>query len=842
MTSLIKSKHKFSLIILFFFFQWISLYSQNFNNLNIDPSKINVDQLSDEQIQKIVQKAQESGMSQQEIEAAALAKGVPPTEIKKLEDRIAKLNLNKNNNQTNNQAIGTIDRTRQNNIQEQPGTNVMNQPIEQPDSFEIAVKKKEEKLQEFEKRIFGYDLFNNKDLTFEPSLNIPTPQNYQIGPGDEIVIDVWGASQLNYKLTVSPEGSIFVDNVGPIYINGLTINKASDKITGRLSSIYSGLTGTKPNTFAQVSLGNLRSIKVTIAGDIRLPGTYTLSSLATVFNALYASGGPSMNGSFRSIQIFRENKLIDSLDVYDFLIRGNQAHNIRLQDQDLILVNPYKTRVEINGEVKRQAFYEIKEKEHLNDLIGFAGGFSDKAYSYRLKIIRNSGREYRIFDIDKKDFSLFSLENGDSITVGKILNKFENKVDIEGAVYRSGQFELSKGLTLKQLIDKAEGIRGDAFMPRAIIYRLRPDLTKEAVPINLNALLNNQDSDKLLQKNDSVKVFSIFELQEEFKIDIYGEIIKPGTYPFVNNLTLEDLIAMAGGLKESASLAKIEVARRIKQSDINTKTAKIADIFQFTVSRDLKLSDSTSKFILEPFDNVFVRKSPEYEKQTLVIIKGEVLYPGSYSISNKDERISDLITRSGGLTPEAYPKGARLVRKLTENIKERKKVIESIESQSADSLAIFIPSERKEAIGIDMEEIIKNPHSKYDITLQDGDSLLIPKELQTVRLSGAFLYPITVRYDKSYKFSDYASKAGGFAEDARPTKAYVVYANGSVDRTSRFMFFDLYPKIEPGAEIIIPKKVENKNKLTLPETMAVASGMSSLAVMIITIRNLIVNK
>lgn len=827
-------KNLFGPILLIFIlsFHPIYLYSQNYKT---DISKINVDQLSDDQIQKLIQKAQSSGLSLQELKSAALAKGMPPSEIKKLEARIAKLNSNTNNNQT----TGATDRTRQ-NISKEPYDNFdIYQLTEKPDSVEIIARQKEEKLREIERKIFGYDLFNSKNLTFEPSLNIPTPQNYQIGPGDEIIIDVWGASQLNYRLIVSPEGSIFIDNVGPININGLNIDKASNKIIGRLSGIYSGLIGPRPNTYAQVNIGNLRSIKVTIAGDVRLPGTYTLSSLSTLFNALYVSGGPSVNGSFRNIQLYRENKLITLLDVYDFIIRGNQINNVRLQDQDLILVSPYKTRVEVQGEVKRPALYEIKDNEHLSDLIDFSGGFSEKAYSYRLRIIRNSGREYKIFDIERKNFSAFSLENGDFINVDTILSRFENMVNIDGAVYRSGRYELTDSLTLKNLIDKAEGLRGDAFMTRAIIYRLRPDLTKESVPVNLSVLMNNKDSDVLLQKDDSVKVFSIFDLQEDYSLKIDGEIIKPGKYPFIKSMTLEDFIAMAGGLKESASLARIEVARRIKSSDVNAKTAKIADIFQFSVSKDLQLNDSASKFILEPYDNIFIRRSPGYEVQTIARVNGEVLYPGLYSISNKDERISDLVNRSGGLTTEAYAKGARLVRKSSQDIKERRKIIESIESQSADSLEIIIPAENKEAIGINLVEILKNPHSNFDITLQDGDVLEIPKELQTVRLSGAFLYPITVRYDKSFRFSDYASMAGGFAEDAKPNKAYVVYANGSVDKTSRFMFFDIYPKIEPGAEIIVPKKIERKNRLSIQETMAIATGLASLTTMIITIQTLL---
>jgi protein involved in polysaccharide export with SLBB domain len=799
---------------------------------DIDLAKVRVDDLTDDQVKKFVDKAASSGLTQQDLETAAQAKGMKATEIQKLRDRITKLKLDQNLQKTQPEAAA--DRMREMNVQE---LTPKQEPVEKDkmsELFDIIKSEEQKKIETFEQKIFGYSLFNTKNLTFEPSLNIPTPQNYQIGPGDEIVIDVWGASQQNYRLKVSPEGNIVIDNVGPVFINGLTIDKASSKIINRLSGIYAGLSGSNPNTYAQISIGNMRSIKITLVGDVRVPGSYTLPSLASVFNALYLSGGPSINGSFRNISVFRENKLVATLDIYDFLIKGDQKNNIRLQDQDMVMIKPYKTRVEIQGEIKRPALYEMGDNEHLSDLLEFAGGFSEKAYSYRLKVIRNSSKEYKIQVVEKKDFSSFTLGNGDLITVEPILNKFENKVDIEGAVYRPGQFELTANLTLKQLIDKAEGLKGDAFMTRAIVFRLRPDLTMESLPVDLNALITNNSADVPLMKDDSIKIYSIFELQEEFSLQAIGEVLNPGIYPYIKNMNLEDFIAITGGFKESASLARIEISRRIKSSDIKAKSAKVADIFQFTVSRDLNLSDSASKFILEPFDIVSVRRSPGYEFQAQAVVRGEVLYPGSYSISNKDERISDLVNRAGGLTPEGYIKGARLIRKLPINIRERAKIMQSIESQSTDSVKIAFSNEKEQAIGINLEQILKNPKSKFDIILQEGDILEIPKELQTVRLSGAFLYPITVRYDKNYGFKKYAALAGGFAENAKPNKSFVVYANGAVDRTSNFLFFNVYPKIEPGAEIIVPKKVEKKDKMTSAEFLAISTAISSLAAVMIS--------
>lgn len=799
---------------------------------SIDLSTIKVDQLTDDQIKQMVKKAETSGMTQDQLAAAAIAKGMPTMEVQKLKDRIAKLNLNKNLQKSTGEKIS--DRTRQLNLPEQETQTGL--PLDQIDPitemFGIIAKEKTG-INELEKKIFGFTLFNTKALTFEPSLNIPTPINYQIGPGDEVLIDVWGASQQSYKLTVSPDGFILIDNVGPININGLTIDKASQKITGRLSSIYAGLLGSNPNTFAQVSLGNLRSIKVTLVGEVKSPGSYTLPSLATVFNALYASGGPSVNGSFRTISVYRENKLVSTLDVYDFLVKGDQKANIRLQDQDIIMIKPFKTRVEINGEVKIPAYFEMQDNETLSDLIKFAGGFTDKAYSYRLKIVRNTEREHRIIDVPQLEFATTKLNNGDVINVEPILNRFENRVEIQGAVFRPGQYELDSSQTLTQLLNKAEGLRGDAFMTRAIIYRMQDDFTIEAIPVDLNALMKG-NFDVTLKKEDMVKIFSIFDLQEEYTIQIDGEILKPGGYPFIKNMTLEDVIAMSGGFKESASQARIEVARRIKNSDINSASAKIADVYLFDVTKELSLSDSASKFVIEPFDRIFVRRSPGYEIQTIAKIYGEVIYPGAYSIINKDERISDLIKRAGNLTNEAYPKGAKLTRKLNVNEKERRKILRAIESESNDSLKFQVSHETEQSIGINLEEIIKNPHSKYDLILQDGDILEIPKEIQTVRLSGAFLYPITVRYDKGQSLSKYAAMAGGFSEDAQPGKAFVVYANGSVDKTSNFLWFKFYPKVEPGAEIIVPKKVESR-KMTPQEALGLSTAMTSLALIIVTV-------
>jgi len=813
----------------------------------IDLSTVKVDQLTDDQIKKIVQKAESLGMTEDQMEAMATAKGMSQEELQKFKERVSKLNLNQNlqkptsgriANNRNRQVI-TKQQAQQKFQNQQLQQNLPNnQLIPQADTsklFEaINQPQVDTTLENLKKRIFGYSLFFNKQLTFEPSINIPTPKDYQLGPGDEVLIDIWGASQQNYDLTISPDGAIVIDNVGPIYINGLTIEKASTKILGRLSTIYAGMLGAHPNTFGQITLGNLRSIMVSVVGEINSPGTYTVPSLATVFNALYLSNGPTINGSMRNIQVYRDNKLLTTLDIYDFLVKGDQKNNVRLQDQDIIMIKPYIKRVDLIGEVKIPALFEIKENETLNDLIQFSGGFSQKAYSYRLKIQRNTERQHKIIDVTIDLFNLTKLENGDQIKVEPIIERFENRVEVDGAVFRPGQYELTEGMTVKNLITKAEGLREDAFLSRAILYRLDDNLTVQSISIDLKSLLNSDTAKILLKKDDFLKIFSIFDLREQYILQIDGEVLKPDKYPYVKETTLSDIIAVAGGFKESASQARIEIARRIKNITAQTSSDKIADVFQFNVSKELNLSDSASKFVLEPFDRIFVRRSPGYEIQTIAVIKGEVNFPGAYSILTKDEKISDLINRAGGLTKQAYPKGARLVRKLTENQKERLKILKSVESQTNDSLKFQVSTENQQAIGINLDEILKNPHSAYDLILQEGDSLLIPKELQTVRLSGALLYPITVRYDKSYSFKKYIALGGGFADNAAKRNSFVVYANGSVDQTTGFLGFKFYPKLEPGAEIIVPKKAAEE-KMSKQEVMALSTSITALALIIVTI-------
>ena len=772
-----------------------------------DYSKIKVDDLTDDQIKAIVQKADLSGMTESEIEIAAKAKGMSDSEILKFKKRLAELKISTNNNKT------SVERNRDTNIEKD------------------STDKKENPLA---KKIFGFSLFTNTNLSFEPSTNIATPLNYQLGPGDKLIIDIWGASQETYEQKVTAEGYIIISNLGPIYVNGMTIEQATAKIKKEISNIYAGLYS--GNTFLKVTLGSVRSIKVNIVGDAELPGTYTISSLSTALNAIYAAGGPSENGCLRNIKIIRNNLVVAELDFYEFLLKGELPKNMRLQDEDIIFIPTYENRVEIKGAVKRNFLFDLKTSENLKDLIYYAGGFTDKAYNENIKISRKTGKQYKAFDVARTEQDTFKLKNGDVIEVDTVLQKFENRVRIEGAVNRPGEFAINNSLSLWELIEKAGGLREDAFKNRVIINRTQDDLSLKVIPVIVTDSIKLKSI--LLQKEDIVSVASIFDIQEEYVLNIEGEVKVPGKYPYAENTSIEDLIIKAGGFLESASLAKIEVSRRIKDNQSTSYNEKIAEIFQFQITQDLKVSDSASKFELMPFDNIYIRKSPGYTEQKMVQLEGEVLFPGFYSISSKSERISDIIARSGGITPEAYVKGTRLIRQISSSKQLQLKDIEKLKERVNDTLPIdeHTINKTETTISIDLERILKKAGSKYDLFLEKGDVVKIPKEPQTVGLSGALLYPVVVRYMKGFGVRKYISSSGGFSDDAKPSKIYVVNIDGSVKRTSRFLFIKNYPKVEPGAEIVVPQKTLKKGMSTT-EAIGFGTAMSSLALIIITIVN-----
>ncbi|HLR26361.1 MAG TPA: SLBB domain-containing protein, partial [Fodinibius sp.] len=700
-----------------------------------------------------------------------------------------------------------------------------------------SLKRAERQLKD---KIFGYNLFNKTQISFEPALNIPTPKDYQLGPGDEIIIDIWGAAQMNYQLTVSPDGMINIQNIGPVSVNGLSVEEATKRLRSRLGDIYSGLNPTNErnkDTYMQVSLGQVRSIKVNVIGEINVPGTYTLSSLSTVFNALYAAGGPTTTGSFRDIKVIRGNETVATFDMYDLLIYGNQSSNIRLRSQDIIKIAPYHNRVEIEGEVKRPGIYELRGNETLQDLIVYAGDFTDQAYTDRIKVIGNTPKQKKISDVKKGYFDDFIIDNGDAVTVGKILDRFTNKVEIKGAVFRPGEYALNDTTSLYSLIQRADGLQGDAFMNRGIIYRERPDYTIESIAFNLRELMRNpQANDILLKKDDVVNISSIFDMRENYTVDIKGPVQKPNEYEFAYGMTLEDLIFKAGGFKQSAAPYRVEVARRIRDLDNQTEIkTQLADIRTFDVSEDLTLSKEGASFELQPFDHVYIRTLPNYEAQKEIFVVGEVKYPGKYTLSSRNGRISDIIERAGGLTPDAYTNGATLFRRQEFTQQESQQTLANVEG-ATETLAQeeSEKNEKKSAqVGIELPEVLENPGSKYDLLLEEGDSLFVPTKLETITVEGGVFYPTTVRYEDGRSFKDYITAAGGFNDLAKEKRAYIIYPNGDVNRAKRFLFWNRFPPVEPGATIIVPEKDPDAG-MSPQERIGILSAIVSTAALITT--------
>ncbi|MEX2593007.1 MAG: SLBB domain-containing protein [Anditalea sp.] len=832
-----------------------------------DISSIKVDDLSDEQLQELVRRATESGLTESELLQMAKVRGVPTAELEKLRKRLEEMDG------LDTGVIGSREASKREPRRQMNFNEITQGLFKFQENFEIP---------DDESKYFGMNLFYNKDrkLNFEPNLNMATPKTYILGPGDMLYVDIYGQSERYYEANVTPEGNLILENIGPINVVGLTIEEATQVIQSRLSKYFTGLSGSNPSTFLQISLGNIRTIQVHLVGELRLPGTFTLSAFSTVFNALYAAGGPNINGTLRNVKLIRNNKQIAVIDVYDFLTRGQANLNQQLQDQDVIMVEPFSARVQIQGEVKRPAVFEVKDGESFGDVLQYAGGFTDAAFKDRVSVVRNTGKEKAVSDVYLDQFSIFSVKGGDIYTVGKILDRFTNRVQIKGAVFREGNYALAPELTLLDLIDKAEGLRGEAYLQTASVLRTKDDLTTELIQVNLNEILAGNEKDILLRAEDIVRISSIYDLKEEFYVKITGEVREPGIYPYSSSMAVEDLIVAAGGLREAASTSNIEIARRAETSN----AGDISEIIPVQINEDYSFSEEST--MLQPFDNVLIRRKPNFALEKLVQIEGQVNSPGEYAVENAAERISDIIRRAGGLTQFAYPEGASLIRRTefyqTESEKVRKekdllKLYERLITQSVDpseSQAMFLrrlnqPSydtagtkseneediitqtraevltditenrsglanikiKETEAIAIDLETILKSPGSGYDLILEEGDIISIPKQLQTVRLRGDVVYPTTVRHEDSRPMSFYINRAGGFDTRAKRSRTYVVYANGEVAKTKSFLFFKSYPPVEPGSEIIVPSKGP-RIPFMPGEIIGITTGLATLALIL----------
>lgn len=793
-------------------------------------------QMSDDQVIQYVKEANKSGKSQKQITTELLRRGVTKEQVSRIQQKYSESNTvsNKSNEMPSQLRQRTLvdDGGGQRRTTDYSEVGMLDETV----GGRVDNRADNTATTDNASQIFGHDVFTNRNLTFEPSINLATPVDYRLGPGDEVIIDVWGASENTIRQSISPEGTIQVSGLGPVQLSGMTVKDANAYLQREFSKIYSGISGSEPTSQIKLTLGDIRTIQINIMGEVAVPGTYTLSSFSSVFHALYRAGGVNKIGSLRSIKVVRNGKTIADLDVYDYLMKGKMKDDIRLQEGDVIIVNPYESLVRIAGKVKRPMFYEMKPTETVATILNYAGGFTGDAYKKAVRIIRKSGREHQVYNVDEMDYSVFRLDDGDSISVDAVLKRFENRVEIRGAVYRSGLYELSGTVnTVKQLIKKAEGLRGDAFLNRALLDRENEDLSHEVIAVDLGGLLKGTVADIPLQKNDILYIPSIHDLKEEETISIHGEVASPGTFLFSKNMTIEDLLVQSGGLLEAAATTKVDITRRIKDPKSTSFSSVLGKTYSFDIKDGLVVGGE-GDFHLEPFDEVYVRKSPAYRKQQNVVVAGEVLFGGNYALVKKNERLSDLISKAGGITPDAYVKGARLIRKMTEEEQRRQadavrmaRMGEGKDSISVEKLNISDTY----TVGINLEKAISNPGSDFDLVLREGDVLFIPEYINTVKISGAVMYPNTVLYKRGESLRYYINQAGGYGNLAKKKKAYVVYMNGTVSRVkSRDK-----KAIEPGCEIIVPSK-EEKKRMSTAEILGMGSTTASIAAMIATMVNL----
>lgn len=779
--------------------------------------------MTDQQVLEYVKQGMSEGKDQRQMATELARRGVTREQaerVKKLYEQEQGVSTSKMSGTELNEA-----RLRE-ATQEESTTSVLENP--QPDSRELAQ----------ENQVFGRNIFNTRNLTFEPSVNIATPPNYRLGPGDEVIIDIWGTSQNTIRQQISPDGTINIEKIGPVSLSGMTVSEANGYLKRVLGKTYSGLDAPDGTLEIRLTLGNTRTIQINVMGEVVQPGTYALSSFSTVFHALYRAGGVSDIGSLRNVQVTRNGKTVAKVDVYDFIMKGKTQDDIRLQEGDVIIVPAYEALVQISGNVKRPMKFEMKKNETLATLINYAGGFSADAYTRSLRVVRQNGEEYEINTVKEVDYSAYPMRNGDVVTAEAILNRFTNKLEVRGAVYRPGIYQLNGEInTVRALVNEAKGLTGDAFTNRAVLQREREDLTTEIISVDVRSIMAGTSPDIPLQKNDILYIPSIHDLEDRGDVTIFGEVAKPDSYSYSDNMTLEDLIIRAGGLRESASTVRVDVSRRIKDPKSTHSTDSIGQMFTFSL-KDGFVIDGEQGFTLQPYDQVFVRRSPGYQAQQNVRVTGEVIFGGTYAMTTTEERLSDLVKKAGGATPKAYLRGAKLIRVANDEEKKRMRdVINLMNRQFGEAMmdSLGIRVEDTFSVGIDLEKAMAKPGSEYDLVLREGDVLDVPKMNNTVKVNGAVMMPNTVGYLSDKNANYYLDQAGGYALNAKKSKKFVIYMNGQVARIKGRS----KDKIEPGCEIIVPSK---KNKrVNVGEILGYASSFGSLATMFATISNLIKN-
>lgn len=770
--------------------------------------------MSDTQVLEYVKQGLKEGKDQRVLATELARKGVTEEQARRVKEL-----YDKQNNTATDDISGTAKAEAR--LREQVGDDSVVLMENNPKSEDVVQ----------EDQVFGRNIFNTRNLTFEPSINIATPPNYRLGPGDEVIIDIWGASENTIRQQISPDGTINIGELGPLYLSGMTVEKAQDFLTKELRKIYSDT-----NNQIRVTLGNTRTIQINVMGEVVQPGTYALSAFSTVFHALYRAGGVNDIGSLRKVQLVRNGKKMATIDVYDFIMHGRTQDDIRLEEGDVVIVPTYESLVQISGNVKRPMRYEMKNGETVETLIGYAGGFTSDAYTKSLRMVRQNGKEYQVNTIDDKDYASYRLSDGDMVTAEAILDRFTNKLEIRGAVYRPGIYELNDNVnTVKALIARADSLTDDAFTTRAVLYRLRDNMTREVKQIDVAALINGTIPDIVLQRNDVLFIPSIHDINDWGDVEIAGEVIAPGTYPYADNMTLEDLVIAAGGLKESASLVRVDVARRIKNPTSAEDTKEIGEMFTFSL-KDGFVVDGEPGFVLQPYDHVYVRRSPAYSEQKNVAIDGEILYGGTYTLTSKDERISDLVKKAGGTTQFAYVRGAKLVRRANANELQRMQDVvvllrRQMGDERVDSLGIKVDSTF--SVGIDLEAALKAPGSDADIILREGDVVVVPKYNNTVRINGAVMQPNVVSYKQGKDVKYYIGQAGGYNQVAKKNKKYIIYMNGQIAAVKRRG----KNLVEPGCEIIVPNK--RQRQANWGNVLSSLSAVSSIGTMAATIANLV---
>ncbi len=782
----------------------------------------NINDVTDEQLSNYYEQAKSQGYTIEQIKAVASAKGVSDSDIAKLENRLKGL-------MRDNKMF------KPNEVQDTRTGNALDLVDELPS----GLTGNEIKQNVSRDSLFGYDFFNNTNISFSPNLNLATPANYQLGPGDEIAINLYGAAEYTYDTKVDRQGAIRLQNIGPVYVNGLTIEAATGKIESALRRIYSGISAPDSSpykVFVGVALSKVRTVQVNIIGDIKVPGTYSLSSLSTVLNALYASGGPTRDGTFRDIKLVRNGKETANFDIYKFLVEGSQEGNTTVQDQDVIIVGPYISRVMISGAIKRPGIYELRKDETLTELLNYASGFTSTAYRDRLVLERIEGDRRVVKEINTENAGTATLKDGDELRVNSIIDKFINRISIDGAVYYPGNYELTPDLTLLDLINKSSGLTDEAFLDRGLLIRTEDGITKTVTPFSVQQVLNGE-LNIVLKANDAVRIYNKYDLEEDRTVSIDGAVNAPALYPYFDNMTVEDLVIIANGFTDTANPAVIDVFRSLKDDNFETLTQS----FKVSANNSLSLV-AASEFKLMPKDRVAVRYLKGASELVVVTVSGEVNYPGSYSMERKDEKISDLLALSNGLSPYAFTEGATLIRKnpyyfekalklTTDEVVDNNKDEEDKKGDYRNNV-VDIKNQEYFRVGINLQDIIDNPNAKSNLILLNDDELVVPSKKETVKIEGEVLVSSMVRYEKSSTLKDYISMSGGFSQNAKKNKTYVVYQNGDIASTKSFLFFKSYPKLEPGALILVPSKAESRNPLSTQDIIGISTGIATFTLLI----------